>query len=42
MLGGCHEIKISNFDYPIFARKKRERGKGGKKREFGENKGGPN
>ena len=32
MLRGCHEIKISNFDYLIFARKKRERGKtkGGK------------
>ena len=27
MLRGCHEIKILNLDYPIFARKKGERGK---------------
>ena len=36
MLGGCHEIKISNFDYPSFAREKKgkrenKRGKRGKK-----------
>lgn len=44
MLRGCHEIKIVNFDYPIFARKKRQVGeiKGGreKKKQRGEIKGG--
>ena len=46
MLKGCHEIKIAHFDYPIFAREKRQWGKkkGGRSREkqkaTGQNEGG--